>query len=209
MSRISASIRKLRVEHHTQKGVIKKLLSQTGPNTPRKGLRILPPEREKIVQMRISGKTEREVQRETGRSRESIRKILAEADIPQYVEMLRGDFGSLGKIAMKSIGERMRKDPDFAYRFLQDIGVIPRGDTIPIMPPAGAEKPLSATARDQLLAALTEKDRIKFRCLEMGEARDEAYGYSPMDLLTPNDNSAPDEIEEEDPVLAMERRGAL
>jgi hypothetical protein len=208
VSRISASIQKLRNEQ-PNKPVIKKLPSKTGPNAPRKGLRILPPEREKIVQMRIPGKTEREVQRETGRSRESIRKILAEADIPEYVEELRGHFQALGEIALKSIEVRMRKDPDFAYRFLLDIGVIPRGDTIPIMPPAGAEKPLSATVRDQLLAALTQRDKIKFGFLQMGKARDDAYGYPPMDLLTPEGNSAPDEIEEEDPVLAMERRKAL
>ena len=184
MSRISASIHKLRQEQ-PDKPVIKKLPSQTGPSTPRKGLRILPPEREKIVQMRISGKTEREVQRETGRSRESIRKILAEADIPEYVQKLRGDFYSLGKIALKSVAERMTKDPDFAYRFLQDIGVIPRGDTIPIIPPVSSEKPLSATVCDQLLASLSERDRIKFQFLQMGDERDKAYGYPPMDLLPP------------------------
>jgi hypothetical protein len=110
MSRIAQSIQ-LRQQQEQAKPVIKKLLPQTLPNTPKKGLRILPPEREKIIS---------------------------------------------------------------------------RGDSLPILPPVvnplASPEPMSDVVRDQLLAVMPERDRIKFRLLKMAEVRAEAYGLSPDEI---------------------------
>jgi hypothetical protein len=41
---------------------------------------------------------------------------------------------------------------------------------------------VSEALRDQLLAAMSEKDKIKFRLLAMAESRKDAYGLPPESL---------------------------
>jgi hypothetical protein len=132
--------------------------------------------------MRICGKSARQISRETGRDRETIQKIVAQADLPAYVEKLREQFHAMGELALRSVRRKIAKDADFAYKFLIDIGVISRGDTVPIQPPVRETKPVSEALRDQLLAAMSEKDRIKFRLLQMAEVRADAYGLPPESI---------------------------
>ena len=167
MSRIRDSVRFKRAQ---------KQQSQKAPPGPKKKMTITPPEREKIVQMKISGKTYREIAKETGRGRHTIAKIISEADMPKYVEELREKFRALGNRALKTVGKKIDKDAEFAYQFLLDIGVVPRGDTVPIKAPQQTLLPaLGDQARDQLLAAMSESDRIKFRLLTIAQVRNEAY----------------------------------
>jgi hypothetical protein len=102
--------------------------------------------------------------------------------MPAYVEKLREQFHAMGELALKSVRRKIVKDADFAYKFLIDIGVISRGDTVPIQPPVRETKPVSETVRDQLLAAMSEKDKIKFRLLQMAESRASAYGLPPESI---------------------------
>ena len=62
--------------------------------------------------------------------------------------------------------------------------MIVRKDSVPILSPAPAQMPaVSTELRDQLLAAMPERDRIKFRLLQMAESRNEAYGLGdPLDF---------------------------
>jgi hypothetical protein len=166
MSRIAASIRFHRAEES---------MLQTMPNKAKRSS-ISSPEKEKIIQMKISGKSARQISRETGRGRDTINKIVREADMPAYVEKLREQFQAMGELALKSVRRKIARDADFAYQFLLDIGVISRGDTVPINPPVREAQPVSEALRDQLLAAMSEKDKIKFRLLQMAESRATAYG---------------------------------
>jgi len=173
VTRIAQSIRQFRERQSPR---------QNPPKPAKKRTTILAPEREKIVQMRICGKSARQISRETGRDRDTISKIVREADMPAYVEKLREQFHGMGELALKSVRRKIVKDADFAYKFLIDIGVIPRGDTVPINPPAREAQPVSEALRDQLLAAMSEKDKIKFRLLAMAESRKDAYGLPPESL---------------------------
>jgi hypothetical protein len=102
--------------------------------------------------------------------------------MPAYVEKLREQFHAMGELALKSVRRKIVKDADFAYKSLIDIGAISRGDTVPIQPPVRETKPVSETVRDQLLAAMSEKDKIKFRLLQMAESRASAYGLPPESI---------------------------
>jgi hypothetical protein len=155
---------------------------QTGPNKAKRRSSISLPEKEKIIQMCISGKSARKISRETGRGRDTVSKIVHEADMPAYVEKLREQFYTMGELALKSVKRKIRKDADFAYQFLLDIGVISRGDTVPINPAVRESQPVSEALRDQLLAAMSEKDKIKFRLLAMAESRNDAYGLPPESI---------------------------
>jgi hypothetical protein len=88
----------------------------------------------------------------------------------------------MGELALKSVRRKIARDADFAYKFLQDIGAIAREDSVPINPPVTQSKALNAEAREQLLNALSEKDRIKFRLLAMAESRADAYGMPPESI---------------------------
>jgi DNA-binding NarL/FixJ family response regulator len=76
MSRIATSVRFHRAEQS------RKPVLQTGPNKAKGRSSISSPEKGKIIQMKISGKSARQISRETGRGRETISKIVREADMP-------------------------------------------------------------------------------------------------------------------------------
>ena len=115
MSRIAKSIRSMRSKSP------KKTLKD--PKIARKVIPLM--ERERIAQMHLLGKNKSEIAAETGHTRKSIAKIISEADIPAFVEKVRGQFVGLGTLAVQTLEAEMRNgNYELAYRFLKDSGII-------------------------------------------------------------------------------------
>ena len=117
MSRIRDSIRKVRSASKRPKKT---------PKDSKIDRKVIPlTERERIAQMYMLGKNKSKLAAETGHTRKSVARIIKEADIPKYVEHVRGRFVGLGELAVETLEKRMKSgDWELAYRFLTDSGII-------------------------------------------------------------------------------------
>ena len=65
------------------------------------GRRVIPiAERARIEQRAFMGENVSKIARETKHSRQAVAKIIAESEIPAYVEKVRGKFVGLGELAV-------------------------------------------------------------------------------------------------------------
>ena len=117
MSRIAVSLRNLRN---------KEKRGQSRPKGTKSSRKVIPLlERERIVQMSMMGKKQREISRDTGHARKSIARIISDANIPAYVETVRGQFVDLGTAAVKAIKKKIEEgDVDLAKWFLTNSGIV-------------------------------------------------------------------------------------
>lgn len=182
MSRIRDSIRKVR------KASKRPNKTQKDPTIDRKVIPLM--ERERIAQMHMLGKNKSKIAAETGHTRKSIAKIISEANIPQFVEKVRGRFIGLGELAVETLENEMRAGNwELAYRFLKDSGILAdiEGRAFALNVATGnptSQVALTPESRDLLLNSLSESDKRVFRVLELFRRKREAYGMGD-DIMPP------------------------
>jgi hypothetical protein len=100
------------------------------PHNPakRKRDRVPPPQRERIFQKYIAGKSVAQISREESRNRETVTKIVHSDEMRAHVQRLREQYLGLGDAALAALRHALEtgKDGKLAYRVLQDSGVVPR-----------------------------------------------------------------------------------
>jgi len=190
MSRIRESVKALRYR--------KAKPGHTRPKLTRKVIPLV--RREEIVQQHMLGKTQRRIARETGHSRDAVAKIIAEADIPSYVQKLQSKFVGLGELAIETIANEIKKgNHELAYRYLKDIGVlVDQQARKAALTAAGVSNPsqlsLTPESRDLILASLSDADRRVFRVLQTFREKSIAYGLGDnIDLPEPGNSANPSE----------------
>jgi len=130
------------------------------------------------------GESVRRISRAEKRDRETVAKIVRSDEMQDYVRMLREIFFGIGYDSILAVRKAVREgNSEMAYQLLQHIGVVPRIGIEQNLPSASAPPKLdSEKARDELVARLSDKDKIKFRLLAMAESRNDAYGLPPESL---------------------------
>jgi hypothetical protein len=89
--------------------------------------RIPPPQRERIFQKYVAGKSVAEISREENRNRETVTKIVRSEEMCEYVKGMREEYYGLASSALVTVRHRVEqgKDAQLAYRVLVDVGVVP------------------------------------------------------------------------------------
>lgn len=89
--------------------------------------RIPPPQRERIVQEYVAGKSIAQISREEDRNRETISRIVNGDKVQELVQDMRAKTYGLISDAVAALGHALQvtKDPRVAYRLLVDFRVIP------------------------------------------------------------------------------------
>lgn len=169
--------------------------AQRGPNVPKNEAKparkvINMAERARIEQRAMMGHSNRKIARETGHSKASVARIIAESDIPKYVEHVRGKFVGLGDIAVETLEKEMRKGGPgavaLAYKFLKDTGIIADiegrafASRVAGVDPA-KQLELSPDALQFILGSLSAGDRRIFRVLSMVQTKSKEYGIPDFD----------------------------
>jgi hypothetical protein len=139
------------------------------------------PQQIRIMQRYAMGESVRRISRAEKRDRETVAKSVRSDEMQDYVRMLREIFFGVGYDSILTVRKAVREgNSGMAYQLLQDIGVVPRIGIEQNLPSASAPPKVdNEKARDELLARLSEKDRMKFRLLAMAESRNDAYGLPP------------------------------
>ena len=90
--------------------------------------RVPPPQRERILQKYVAGKSVAVIAREEGRNRESVTRIVRGDEIQELVQRMRAEFYGLAFDAIEAVRHTLQqqKDGRVGYRLLMDIGAIPR-----------------------------------------------------------------------------------
>jgi hypothetical protein len=90
-------------------------------------MRIPPPQRERILQKHISGKSIVEISREEKRNRETIAKIVRSDEMREYVLRMRESFYRLADSALTTVRHAVEqeKDGQLSYKLLVDTGIVP------------------------------------------------------------------------------------
>jgi hypothetical protein len=93
--------------------------------TPRTS--VPPPQSARIANRFISGQSIREIAREEGRDRETVKRIVQARDIQEYVLLLRAKFFEVGSDAVYAVQHQLRdkKDGRLGVEILKDIGAVP------------------------------------------------------------------------------------
>jgi hypothetical protein len=94
----------------------------------RKRNRVPPPQRERICQKYVAGKSVAQISREEGRNRETVTRIVTSDEMRAHVKRLREEYLGLGDAALSALRHALEKGKDgkLAYRVLKDSGVVPR-----------------------------------------------------------------------------------
>lgn len=89
--------------------------------------RIPPPQRERILQKHVAGKSIAEISREENRNRETVAKIVRSDEMREHVNHARERLYGLIDIAIKALLHRLEKENDgqLAYKILVDTSVVP------------------------------------------------------------------------------------
>lgn len=190
MGKIADSTRRLRSKKH-QKALKGSVLG--GGKAGRNVINMA--ERARIEQRAFIGQSASKIARETGHTRRSVAKIIAESDIPKYVEKVRGQFVGLGTLAVTTLEKEMRAGNwQLAYRFLKDSGVLADIEGRAALISVATGKPAQTvgfepSTRDMLLASLSEPDKRTFRVLETIREKALAYGMPSFDESVPGEDS--------------------
>ena len=89
--------------------------------------RIPPPQRARILQHYIAGKSVAEISSEENRNRETVTRIVRSDEMREYVIRTREAFYGLGDSAIAALRHALEKkrDGNLAYKILTDLGVVP------------------------------------------------------------------------------------
>jgi hypothetical protein len=89
--------------------------------------RVPPPQRARILQKYVAGKSVVQISREENRNRETVAKIVKGKEMEEFVNEMRDRFYGLAGDALDAIQHNLCKNKDghLAYRLLTDIGVVP------------------------------------------------------------------------------------
>jgi hypothetical protein len=89
--------------------------------------RVPPPQRERILQKFVSGKSIVEISSEENRNRETISKIVRGPEMEEFVRTMRERFYGLGLDAISAVRHSLREQNDgrLGFQLLASIGVIP------------------------------------------------------------------------------------
>lgn len=148
--------------------------------------RIPPPQRERILQKYVAGKSVALIAREENRNRESVTRIVRGDEIQELVQRMRAEFYGLAFDAIDAIRHTLQqqKDGRLGYRVLMDIGAIP----LPAEAEANASQARQPDQEEltpyERIAAQDESGRIdpwQLKFVRMAEERDAVYGTT---LLT-------------------------
>lgn len=89
--------------------------------------RVPPPQRERILQKYVEGKSITDISKEEGRNRETVAKIVRGTEMQEYVRKMRERWFGLGPQAISAVEHQLteQKDGRLGYQLLESIGVIP------------------------------------------------------------------------------------
>jgi hypothetical protein len=103
--------------------------TSVSPHKPAKRTRnrIPPPQRERILQKYVAGKSLMQISREENRNRETVTRIVRSDEMRDHVHRMREAFYGLADSALVAIRHALEieKDGQLAYKILADIGVVP------------------------------------------------------------------------------------
>lgn len=139
--------------------------------------RIPPPQRQRIIQKHIAGKSNVQIAREEGRNRESVARIVNGDEIQELVKRMRAEFYGLADDAIAAVRHTLQESNDgrVGYRLLADIGVIPSPAESPrnaIQAELPSQENLSPRER---ALGMDEFGRIDQLLLALGRIGEEAY----------------------------------
>jgi hypothetical protein len=86
-----------------------------------------PPQRERILQKYVEGKSITDISKEEGRNRETVAKIVRGTEMEEYVRTMRERWFGLGQDAISAVEHALteQKDGRLGFQLLESIGVIP------------------------------------------------------------------------------------
>jgi hypothetical protein len=89
--------------------------------------RVPPPQRERILQKYVEGKSITDISKEEGRNRETVAKIVRGTEMEEYVRTMRERWFGLGQDAISAVEHALteQKDGRLGFQLLDSIGVIP------------------------------------------------------------------------------------
>ena len=89
--------------------------------------RVPPPQRERILQKYVEGKSITDISQEEGRNRETVAKIVRGIEMEEYVRTMRERWFRLGLHAISAVEHQLteQKDGRLGFQLLESIGVIP------------------------------------------------------------------------------------
>jgi hypothetical protein len=89
--------------------------------------RIPPPQRERIIQQYVTGKSIAQISREEHRNRETVARIVSGDEIKEFAQGIREEWYGLGPDALAAVrhGLQVEKNARLGYQFLKDMGIIP------------------------------------------------------------------------------------
>jgi hypothetical protein len=99
------------------------------PHKPSKSTRnrIPPPQRERILQKYIAGKSLVQISQEENRNRETVSRVVRSDEMREHVHRMREAFYGLADSALVALRHALEveKDGQLAYKIFSDIGIIP------------------------------------------------------------------------------------
>ena len=101
---------------------------QTQPEPAKKPrTSVPPPQSARIAKRFISGQSIRQIAREEGRDRETVKRIVQARDVQEYVALLRIQFFELGADAVDAVQHQLRegKDGQMGLEILREVGAVP------------------------------------------------------------------------------------
>jgi hypothetical protein len=89
--------------------------------------RVPPPQRERILQKHVTGKSIKVISEEEGRNRETVSKIVRGPEMQEYLRTMRERLLSLGTDAISAVEHALKeqKDGRLGFQLLASTGVIP------------------------------------------------------------------------------------
>jgi|SRR5215472_477611 len=120
----TTSIQRTGTAHH--KCVAETSINQQKP-AKRTRNRIPPPQRERILQKYVAGKSVALIAREENRNRESVTRIVKGDEVQTLVKRMRAEFYGLAFDAIDAVRHTLQQEKDgrIGYRLLMDIGAVP------------------------------------------------------------------------------------
>lgn len=89
--------------------------------------RVPPPQRERILQKYVAGKSISDISKEENRNRETVSKIVRGPEMQEYLRTMRERWFGLGPDAISAVEHALteQKDGRLGFQLLSSIGVIP------------------------------------------------------------------------------------
>ncbi len=122
------------------------------------------PQRERILQKHVAGKSIVEISREENRNRETVARIVHSDDMAEMVNRMREKFYGLAESALSTVEEAVekRKDAQLSYKILLDTGIVPTlADRMRILAPSERVNEQAAVYR--IIAQLVGHSVAKLR----------------------------------------------